>query len=277
MSARNDAGGASSPEGPWDEARVLEHNRRGWNRWARDDGEWSTPYPGERLAAARRGDVHVVLTPTRRVPDDWLGPLEGRDVLGLASGGGQQLPLFAAAGARVTSFDLSDEQLARDRRVAGEAGLDLRTVRGDMRDLSAFADACFDLVFHPVSNVFAPSVRPVWREAFRVLRPGGALLSGLMNPAFYLFDHQDLEAGGPLTVRYRLPYTDLEQLPRERLAAWVAAGEPLEHSHSLADLIGGQIDAGFRLAGFYEDDWTDEASPLNRHFPIFFATRAVKP
>ncbi len=57
-----------------------------------------------------------------------------------------------------------------------------------MRDLSAFADESFDLVFHPVSNLFVPEVRPVWNEAFRVLRRGGSLLAGFLNPAVYIFD-----------------------------------------------------------------------------------------
>ena len=80
-------------------------------------------------------------------------------------------------------FDNSPQQLARDRLVAEREGLEIRTVQGDMRDLSAFADASFDLVFHPVSNLFCPEVRPVWREAYRVLRQGGILLAGFMNPA----------------------------------------------------------------------------------------------
>ena len=39
------------------------------------------------------------------MPADWFGDLAGAPVLCLASGGGQQGPLLAAAGARVTVFD----------------------------------------------------------------------------------------------------------------------------------------------------------------------------
>jgi hypothetical protein len=38
--------------------------------------------------------------------------------------------------------------------VAERDSLALHTVRGDMADLSAFQAESFDLVFHPVSNVF---------------------------------------------------------------------------------------------------------------------------
>ena len=50
--------------------------------------------------------------------------------------------------------------------VAQREGLALITVEGDIRDLSVFNDRSFDLIFHPVSNVFCPEVRPVWKEAF---------------------------------------------------------------------------------------------------------------
>src|SRR5690606_7312110 len=114
-------------------------------------------------------------------PKQWFGTLKGKDVLCLASGGGQQVPILAAAGGRVTSFDNSEEQLSRDRAVAEREGLGVETVQGDMADLSVFPDASFDLVFHPASNLFIPDVNPVWRECFRVLRPGGRLLSGFLN------------------------------------------------------------------------------------------------
>src|SRR5690606_18814003 len=136
--------------------------------------------------AARKGEWSIVLTPTVPVPHAWFPPLAGAAVLCLASGGGQQGPILAAAGARVTVFDNSPQQLAQDRYVARRDNLDLTTVEGDMRDLSAFASDTFDLIVHPVSNVFVPDVRPVWREAFRVLRPGGAMLAGFCNPVLYI-------------------------------------------------------------------------------------------
>ena len=89
-----------------------------------------------------------------------------------------QGPILAAAGADVTVFDNSPLMLATDRSVAARDSLQIRTVEGDMADLSQFSDSSFDLIVHPVSNTFVPDVRPVWKEAFRVLRQDGALLSG---------------------------------------------------------------------------------------------------
>lgn len=157
------------------------------------------------LAAARRDAWSVILTPNRPVPRDSLGVLNDRDLLYLASGGGLQAPVLAAADARVTSFDLSDEQLAKDQAVAERESRGLRCVRGDMADLSVFADASADVVFHPVSNLFVPDVDVVWRECARVLRPDGRLLAGFMNPAFCLFDHDEATRSGACVAHHRLP------------------------------------------------------------------------
>lgn len=125
-------------------SRIYEQNRRAWNREVEAGNEWTQPVDSEVIERARRGDWSVLLTPTKAVPREWFGDLRGKAVLGLASGGGQQCPIFAAAGADVTSFDASDAQLANDRLVAERDGLPLRTVQGDMADLSVFAVPRFD-------------------------------------------------------------------------------------------------------------------------------------
>lgn len=256
---------------------LLQHNREAWNRQSDSGGSpWCEPVSAEVIAAARRGEWQVILTPNLAVPRHWFGELPGRRVLCLASGGGQQAPVLAAAGAEVTSFDNSDAQLAKDAAVAHREGLAIDVERGDMADLSRFTDGSFDLVFHPVSNVFARDPRPVWRECHRVLAPGGRLLAGFMNPDYFLFDHEDIERGGPLAVRFRLPYSDLDDLPAERLAARLAAGEALEFSHSLDAQIGGQLAAGFVIAGFYEDRWNEHATPLDRYMATSMATLAIR-
>lgn len=256
---------------------VADHNRRAWNAQANSGNRWSIPVTAEVIAAARNGVWRVILTPNKPVPRDWFGPVAGADLLCLASGGGQQAPILAAAGARVTSLDNSDEQLARDRLVADRDGLAIETVRGDMADLSCFADGAFDIVFHPVSNVFVPDVLPVWRECHRVLRPGGRLLAGFMNPSFYLFDHDEAERSGALHLRYALPFSDLTSISEADRAARMERNEALEFSHSLETQIGGQCAAGLVIAALYEDDWSNEATPLNAYTPTFIATLARKP
>lgn len=258
---------------------VRSHNRAAWDLLSRSGDRWGIPVEPSIIAAARRGKWSVVLTNSAPVPRSWFpASLAGIDLLGLASGGGQQCPIFAAAGARVTLLDNSPEQLSKDAYVAQRDKLDIRLVEGTMEDLSAFPDASFDLVFNPASVFFTRNVRNVWREAARVLRPGGTLLSGFLNPAVYLFEKDavdGIEGGPPLLAKFKLPYSDEHDLPPDELAARVARRDPLGFSHTLSDLLGGQMDAGLHLTGMYEDVFGDAA--LDAHMPGLLATRAVKP
>ncbi len=241
---------------------------------------WSTPYDDEVFERAKKGDWSVILTPNKSVPASWFPKshpdLSGTDLLALASGGGQQVPIFAAAGATVTSFDASDIQLEKDVEVCGRHGLNINAIQGDMADLSELADESFDLIFNPVSNVFAEHLEPIWQECARVLRPGGKLLCGMMNPAFYLFDHIESEETGQPVVAYKLPYSDLDALDAEPLSEQLESQLSVEYSHSLEAQIGGQCAVGLGVTGFYEDSWDEESTVLNDWFPVMYATCAVK-
>lgn len=256
---------------------ITEHNRQAWDAESASGSEWSTPVTAEIIARAQAGDWSVVLTPRRSVPRSWFGgDLAGRHVLCLGSGGGQQAPVLAAAGAQVTSVDLSENQLAKDRLVAEAHELDVICVQGDMTDLSGFPPGHFDLIFHPVSNLFVPDVLPVWKECYRVLKPNGVFLAGFMNPSFFLFDHEEAAQSGQLIVRHHLPYEEPRSLQGDALADWKRSGRPAEFSHSLESQLGGQLAAGFTLNALYEDYWDDEATPFNRYSPMAMATRATK-
>ncbi|GMW01665.1 MAG: hypothetical protein AMXMBFR84_28020 [Candidatus Hydrogenedentota bacterium] len=255
---------------------ILAHNRKAWNAQAESGNPWTLPVDRGVIQRARCGDWQVILTPNKPVPREWFGSLAGCDLLCLASGGGQQAPVLAAAGARVTSFDNSDAQLERDRAVADRDVIALRTIQGDMADLSALSDCSFDVIFHPVANLFVPDVKPVWRECHRVLRPGGRLLSGFMNPAWFLFDHFAIEKGGPLEVRYRLPYSDAEHYDELEKRGVLNEKTPVEFGHTLTDLIGGQLAAGLLIEDMFEDDWETAVTPLNDYMPFFIATLAKK-
>jgi SAM-dependent methyltransferase len=260
------------------ELDIRAYNRAAWDQEVQRGNRWTVPVDDEAIAAARLGIWEIFLTPSKPVPAAWFPDVEGIEVLCLASGGGQQGPILATAGAWVTVLDNAPRQLAQDRRVARRHALPLTAVEGDMADLSAFRDRSFDLIVHPVSNCFVPEVRPVWAEAFRVLRRGGVLLAGFNNPVVYLFDYNLADREGILQVKYPLPYSDLTSLTAEERALYIETGEPLEFSHTLEDQIGGQLDAGFRLTGLYEDTYDEvEHEPLARYMPPFIATRAVKP
>jgi SAM-dependent methyltransferase len=253
---------------------IQEYNRKAWNRQVANANRWTVPVGPEVIAEVWKGKIELLLTPTRPVPLDWFPPLAGCRTLCLASGGGQQGPILAAAGAQVTVFDLSPSQLEQDRRVAEREGLHLNTVEGNMADLSCFADSSFDLIVHPCSNCFVPDVKVVWREAARVLRPGGLLLAGFVNPLLYIFDDFKAEQG-ILEVRHSIPYSDLTSITDAERQRYLDREEPLAFGHRLEDQIGGQLAAGLVLVGFYEDYYPK--TPISRYIPVYIATRAIKP
>ncbi len=237
----------------------------------------SIPVASEEIEAARRGEWDVQLTPIKSVPRDWFPKgMDGLNVLCLAAGGGQQVPVLAAAGANVTALELSPEQLEKDAAVAAQHGLSVRTILGDMTELGEFETGSFDLVFNPTSSLFVPNVQPLWEGCCRVLKSGGVLMSGAMNPSFYLFDHEEGLSEGRLEVKYPLPYSDLTSLTAEQRDASKGDRETIEFGHTLEDLIGGQIRCGFQIVGFYEDHWYDSATLFNVYSATSFATRAVK-
>ena len=261
---------------------IVKYNSAAWDKNVERGIEWTVPVDEGAIAAARGGNAGRMAD---RQDTRAVRLVRGRSGQGCPMpcvGGGQQAPLLAAAGYNVTSYDNSARQLAQDRFVAEREELPLRTVQGDMADLSVFADASFDLVFHAISNIFAESVLPVWREAYRVLRPGGVLMAGFINPLEFIFDRERIEKG-EFVVRHALPYSDTESLPEEELQRWLDEGGALEFGHTLTDQIGGQIDAGFVITGFYEDkriqnelNWNDSELLLSRYTPVYIATRALK-
>ncbi|MFC5473644.1 class I SAM-dependent methyltransferase [Paraherbaspirillum soli] len=263
----------SSPTHP----DVFSYNSEAWDRQAAQACEWSLPVSSEVVAAARAGRWSVRLTPGE-MPASWLGDVRNLRILCLASGGGQQAPVLAAAGAAVTVLDASEKQLEQDRMVAQRDGLTLATIQGDMRDLSAFADESFDLIFNPISNLYVPDVKPVWRECARVLKRGGKLLASFYNPVVFVGDrHPEYAEQGMIRPCYKIPYSDLDDMPEAALQQKLARGEALVFGHSLADQIGAQLDAGLLMSGYYEDFQPNPRFVIDRFLPTFIATCAIKP
>ncbi|MDR1663969.1 MAG: class I SAM-dependent methyltransferase [Clostridiales bacterium] len=248
----------------------TEINAETIDRWADAGWEWSVPVSAETCANARRGEWDVVLTPVKPVPKEWFPPFKNCKLLGLASGGGQQMPVFSLLGADCTVMDLSDRQLERERAVAERENYSIKIVKADMTKTFPFEDGSFDLIFHPVSNCYVEDVYHVWRECYRVLKPGGILLAGMDNGLNFLFD--DYEK--PLTITHTLPFNPLKN--PAQMEALSKGDEGIQFSHTFDEQIGGQLKAGFVITAAYED-YDNDPDAIADGIPTYWATKAVKP
>ncbi len=238
------------------------------DRWIREGWEWGKPISHESYEKAKQGEWDVLLTPTKPVPHRWFGELKGRKVLGLASGGGQQMPIFAALGADCTVLDYSPLQCESERLVAEREGYAIRILRGDMTKPLPYPDESFDLIFHPVSNCYVEEVLPIWKECFRVLKRGGTLLAGMDNGVNYMLDDDETR------IVNSFPFNPLKNADQRKQLADADCG--IQFSHTLEEQIGGQLAAGFRLLALYEDT-NGEGRLHELGIPTMLATRAVKP
>ncbi len=243
-------------------------NSKTIDRWIEKGWEWGIPISHEQFTAAQGGEWHMLLTPVKPVPKGWYPALPGAKVLGLAAGGGQQMPIFAALGASCTVPDYSQHQIESERMVAEREGYEIQAIRADMTKPLPFEEESFDLIFHPVSNCYIEDVMHVWRECHRILKPGGLLMAGLDNGINFLFDENKEEE-----IRFSLPFNPLrDQSLMEMLNT---NDDGVQFSHTLEEQIRGQIKAGFQLLDLYED--TNGSGFLHEHgVPTFWATLARK-
>lgn len=252
----------------------TEVNSKAWDMWGENGCEWSRPISHEEYIKAKNGEWGVYLTPTIFVPKQWFLPFEGSKLLGLASGGGQQMPIFSALGAECTVFDYSDSQLKNEKIVSEREGYQINIVKGDMTKRLPFDDNSFDMIFHPISNCYIEDVYHVWRECFRVLKKGGVLLAGMDNGMNFLFDD---DGTLPLTVANKLPFNPLKNASDEEYNSIVDNYEGIQFSHSLEEQLGGQLKAGLVLTDLYEDRDREGCGVLREYTPQYIATRAIKP
>ena len=162
------------------------------DRWIKkEDWEWERAISHEEYIKALNGDWEVKLAPVKFVPHEWFGDLKGKKLLGLASGRGQQIPIFTALGADCTVLDYSDEQLVSEKMVAERENYKVNIVKADMTKALPFEDESFDIIFHLISNCYIESVEPVFKECHRFLKKCGILLCKLNTIINYVLDENE--------------------------------------------------------------------------------------
>ena len=255
-------------------SNYVDFNEEKINKWVDDERYWGDVCSPEEYAKAKSGDWDVALY-CKPVPKAWFIPylhnnrLDGVKILGLASGGGQQIPILQAVGANCTVMDYSASQLECEQLVAKREGYEINLVKADMTQTFPFDNGSFYIIFHPISNHFVEDIYHVWHECYRVLKPGGILMAGMYKDWVYMMDDE----GDQLSVKYKLPFNPLKD--RELYESYVEpdSDENLTFSHSLEECIDGQLKAKFTLTDLFE---IKDESLYSQYNSIGFCTRAVK-
>lgn len=224
-----------------------------------NNADWTACATSEQLQEARNGRLNLKFF-DKDVPAEWLSDIKGKKILCLAGAGGLQAPLLACAGADVTVLDLSDKMLEKDRMIAKAENLPISIEKGNMCDLSRFADCTFDYILNPPSLMYVPDIRPVFKECYRVLKNSGTFIMMAPNPLNYVCDFVNDETDGYYKAVNRMPYCSAEHDPESN---WI------EYGHTLAEYIGEQINCGFVINGYMECQLEDITE-------LHFMTRAVK-
>lgn len=245
----------------------TEINSKAVDSWVESGWEWATPISHETYLEALDGKWDMLLTPLKNVPHTWFNDLKGAKVLGLASGGGQQMPIFNAAGAKCTVMDYSQKQLDQDAMVAKRENYNIEIVKSDMTKRFPFEDEQFDLIFNPVSNIFVHEIQNMWNECYRVLKKGGILLTGFSNDINYIIDESETR------IVEELPFNPLKN--KRLYDSLMSRDGALEFSHTIEEQIQGQLDLGFTMTNIYSD-LNSEGYLKEKNIPTFYATRCIK-
>ncbi len=245
-------------------------NAKTIDRWVDEGWQWGKPVSHEEYVKALNGEWEVLLTPTVYVPKVWFGEngdIRGKRILGLASGGGQQMPVFAAAGAVCTVLDYSSRQISTEKMVAEREGYAIDIVQADMTKPLPFEDESFDIIFYPVSNCYIEDVYSVFKECARVLKKGGTMLGGFDTEINYMVSSDETR------IVNKMPFNPLINPEQMRELEEDDAG--IQFSHTVADQIGGQLKAGLTLVDLY-DDTNGEGRLHELNVKTFIATKTVK-
>ena len=172
-----------------------------------------------------------------------------KDVLCLASGGGQQSAVFGLLDANVTVIDFTQGQLDGDITAAKHYGYKVETLCLNIRDLSTIKDAAYDFIYQGPSMSWVPDVHEIYEGVSRIIRPGGWYRVDFGNPANHF-----LEWDGEF-YRVTEPYT--ERIYRHSDGAF-------DFRHYLGDIFNGLLDNHFRIEYVEERPWLQpdiEATP----------------
>jgi len=258
--------------------RIAATNEAHWE-WAVEKGAGCTiPWLDLDPSALREVDHSEVRSVPEEMGGVWpptlLAGVQGKDVLCLASGGGQQSAVFGLIGARVTVLDLTEGQLEGDRRAAAQYGYEVTTIQGDMRDLSCLEDEAFDLVYQGNSMAWVPDAREIYTGVVRILRPGGVYRVDFANPATEFVDCWDAWDGAG--YRLTVPYAETARIERPD----DGGPDSMQFRHYMSEIFNGLLELGLSIeqvqdAPHYFRDYPDAAPGGWEHSMMYLGGFAV--
>ena len=248
--------------------KYTQINQKVIDSWVEDGWEWGIPISHEKYLEAKDGKIEILLTPTKLMPRNWLpDSIKGLKILGLAAGGGQQMPILCANGADCTVVDLSPKQLESERIFANREGYNIDIIQHDITTKLPFEDETFDIIINPVSLVYVEDIYFVFKECSRILKKGGRLICGLDNGVNFLTNEDEKE------IVNRFPFNPLKN--KEQYDLLLKENDGIQFSHSIEENIKGQLINGFTLVDVY-DDTNGEGRLHQLNIPTFYATLAIK-
>lgn len=188
----------------------------------------------------------------------YLQPRAGMSVLDIGCGTGNYSLDLARKGLKVTGIDISPGMLARARAKAAKENLNVKFLLADARQLP-FPDKCFDSVIAVSSLEFLPDLREALNEAYRVLKPGGKLVVGVIgrNSAWGRY-YMEKARRDSKSVFNRARFYTLEELknampgkdPRARAVLFVPPNFNHELEQAAQELEAAAVEAGRTDGGF---------------------------
>lgn len=177
----------------------------------------------------------------------WIGNIDGKRVAVLGSGDNQVVFALAGLRAKVTSVDISAQQLNFARERAASLGLEIEFVRADVLDLSALEDGAFDLVYtggHVA--VWVADLPSFYAEGARILKPGGLFVVSEYHP-FRRVWKEDNPARLELHHNYFHRGPHRSELTPDVLYPAPGDWEQFEFNWTVADYISALLGAGCEI------------------------------
>lgn len=221
-----------------------------------------------------------------------LPSVEGLHGLDIGCGEGHNTRQLAARGARMSAVDIAGTVIGHARQAEADRPLGIHYQVASAKQLP-FGDGQFDFVTAFMSLQDMPDQHVAFREAWRVIRPGGFLQFSITHPCFLATKKYWVtdEAG----ERVALAVSDYFDRPPCGIEEWIFHSTPPElqsryskfriayFDHTLSEWLNMVVQSGFQLEEFAEpkpDDDVLQAHPRERDarlIPFFLIVRGRKP